>query len=177
MNRGLTETLALLDGRRVAVPPAPALLNMPGPVNIALSTPSPQPGRVPIVVGGHGPRSLDVAAKHAHRSNTYGTRPGDRDVFEALRCTNDQLSECLAIGRDPAEITRSVLLDFNPQPSPSTAHDMADVVGRLHDIGYEECIAYAWLGGDVSRSTDELLPLSSMSFRHFEASSVDREVG
>jgi hypothetical protein len=32
---------------------------------IALSTPFPQAGRLPVVVGGHGPRSLDVAAKHA----------------------------------------------------------------------------------------------------------------
>jgi alkanesulfonate monooxygenase SsuD/methylene tetrahydromethanopterin reductase-like flavin-dependent oxidoreductase (luciferase family) len=154
---GLTETRALLNGDRLAVPPAPELVR-PGPVDIALSTPSPQLGKVPIVVGGHGSRSIDVAAKHANRWNTYGTRPGTEDVFEVLRRQCGQLSDrCVAIGRKPDDITGSVLLDFNPQLSPTSASELADVTRRLYELGFEECIAYAWLDGEVTRSTDELL--------------------
>jgi alkanesulfonate monooxygenase SsuD/methylene tetrahydromethanopterin reductase-like flavin-dependent oxidoreductase (luciferase family) len=157
LERGLTETRALLDGERLAVPPAPELVR-PGPADIALNTPSPQLGKVPIIVGGHGSRSLDVAAKHANRWNTYGTRPGTEDVFEVLRRQSGQLSDrCVAIGRKPDDITRSVLLDFNPQLSPTSASELADVTRRLYELGFEECIAYAWLDGEVTRSTDELL--------------------
>jgi alkanesulfonate monooxygenase SsuD/methylene tetrahydromethanopterin reductase-like flavin-dependent oxidoreductase (luciferase family) len=76
LDRGLTATLALLDGHRLPVPAAPVLKERPGPADIALGTPYPQFGRLPIVAGGHSPRSLDVAAKHAHRWNTFGSRPG-----------------------------------------------------------------------------------------------------
>jgi hypothetical protein len=63
----------------------------------------------------------------------------------------------VAIGRKPGDITRSVLLDFNPQLSPTSASELADVARRLYELGFEECIAYAWLDGVVTRSTDELL--------------------
>jgi hypothetical protein len=48
-------------------------------------------------------------------------------------------------------------LDFNPQLSPASASELADVARRLYQLGFEECIAYAWLDGVVTRSTDELL--------------------
>jgi hypothetical protein len=82
----------------------------------------------------------------------------DLGVGTALQRTSGQLSErCAAIDRAPGEITRSVLLDFNPPPSPVSAGELAEVVRHLYEIGLEECIAYAWLDGVVSRSTDELL--------------------
>ena len=158
LDRGLTETLMLLDGYRLPVPTAPVLMERPGPDDISLSTPYPQFGRLPIVVGGHSPRSLDVAAKHAHRWNTLGAKPGAGDVFEALHRTSEQLSErCLAIDRDPGEVIRSVLLDFNPQISPSNTRELTEMVGRLYQAGFEECIAYAWIEGKLARNTEELL--------------------
>jgi hypothetical protein len=79
-------------------------------------------------------------------------------VFDVLRRTSDQLSErCEAIGRNPHEVTRSVLLDFNPQISPSSSGELAEVVGHLYETGFEECIAYAWFDGHVARGTEELL--------------------
>jgi len=158
LDRGLTETLALLAGTRVPVAPVPALGARTGPTDLSFTTPFPQSPRVPIVVGGSSPRSLDVAARHADRWNTYGARPGGDDAFEALRRTSGELDErCASFGRDPSEITRSVLLDFNPQLSARTAPELADLVGRLHAAGFDECIAYAWADDHLPRSVDELV--------------------
>jgi alkanesulfonate monooxygenase SsuD/methylene tetrahydromethanopterin reductase-like flavin-dependent oxidoreductase (luciferase family) len=158
LDAGLTTTLALLDGHRVALPAAPVLRGMPGPADIALNTPFPQVGRLPIVVGGYSPRSVDVAAKHAHRWNTYGTRPHGGDVFEAWQRTSEQLSQrCLERGRDPREVTRSALLDFNPQAAAANPQALAELVERLYALGFEECIAYAWNEGFVERSPEALL--------------------
>jgi alkanesulfonate monooxygenase SsuD/methylene tetrahydromethanopterin reductase-like flavin-dependent oxidoreductase (luciferase family) len=170
LDRCLVETLALLNGERIPVPPAPVLLDRPGPSEIALSTPSPQGGRIPIVVGGHGRRALEIAAKYADCWNTYGARAGEGDAFEALQRQSDQLTKhCIALGRDPKEISRSALLDFSPQLSPSTPLEMTEVVRHLHAIGFHECIAFAWLDGVVTRSTEDLLDFVVHELPHVRA--------
>jgi alkanesulfonate monooxygenase SsuD/methylene tetrahydromethanopterin reductase-like flavin-dependent oxidoreductase (luciferase family) len=70
------------------------LPNVPGPVQ------SPRP---PIHIGGVGPRTVRLAAQYADVWNipTYGLAKLDS-------ATTDFLAECERIGRDPAEVRRSV---------------------------------------------------------------------
>jgi len=62
--------------------------------------------RPPLIVGTKGaPRGIRLAARHADHLNVYYNTPAmARAAFAALD------AECRAIGRDPASVTRSVLL-------------------------------------------------------------------
>ncbi len=60
-------------------------------------------GRVPIIVGGRGERTLRLAARHADAVNV----PSDADsIVRALEIVQQ---ECAAIGRDPSEVALTVL--------------------------------------------------------------------
>jgi alkanesulfonate monooxygenase SsuD/methylene tetrahydromethanopterin reductase-like flavin-dependent oxidoreductase (luciferase family) len=74
----------------------------------AISEPKPvQQPHPPIWIGGRGPkRTLRVTARHADVWNTSGSKGFDADV-EASRILDEH---CLAIGRDPAEIRRSTMV-------------------------------------------------------------------
>jgi alkanesulfonate monooxygenase SsuD/methylene tetrahydromethanopterin reductase-like flavin-dependent oxidoreductase (luciferase family) len=70
------------------------------------SKPHPPPGRPPILIGGTGPRrTLPIVAKYGHEWNATPLTP------DAYRTANQTLTEhCDTIGRDPADIRRSILL-------------------------------------------------------------------
>ena len=79
----------------------------------ATQEPAPiHPGGPPIWLGGQGPRGLRIAARLAdgwnYASNLDGTLEGFIERREILR------RECLAIGRDPAEIEVSVQVIIPP---------------------------------------------------------------
>lgn len=70
------------------------------------SKPHPPPGRPPILIGGSGPtRTLPLAAEHGNEWNTTPLSPADyAERVEVLE------RHCDRLGRDPAEIRRSMLL-------------------------------------------------------------------
>jgi F420-dependent oxidoreductase-like protein len=63
----------------------------------------------PIVVGGSQPKMLRVIATHANEWNTPGTTP--EEWTRQSRMLDEQ---CAAVGRDPAEVRRSVQLFLHP---------------------------------------------------------------
>jgi F420-dependent oxidoreductase-like protein len=72
----------------------------------ALCEPKPLQTKVPIVIGGSGPRkTLRVVAKHADEWNAPAATAED---YRRLSAILDE--HCAAVGRDPAEIRRSVQL-------------------------------------------------------------------
>jgi alkanesulfonate monooxygenase SsuD/methylene tetrahydromethanopterin reductase-like flavin-dependent oxidoreductase (luciferase family) len=89
----------------------------------AISEPKPiQRPHPPIWIGAKGPkRSMRVVARHADVWNASGARGLDADV-ETSRILDEH---CAAVGRDPAEIRRSVELEA----------DSVDAFGRLAE-GY-----------------------------------------
>lgn len=156
---GLAATIALLRGEALTLPAIPALYGRPTDVDSITLSPDvlthPLP---PVVVGGQGPSTIEVAARHANRWNTYGAARGPNDVFESLRRNSQLLDErCEAYGRRPNDVGRSVLLDFNPQLSTVDRSSLSDLVERLYAMGFEEIIAYAWAGGHLERSPEDLL--------------------
>jgi F420-dependent oxidoreductase-like protein len=72
----------------------------------AICAPRPIQNRVPVLIGGSGPRkTLRTVARHADIWNAFGSPSSLGASSEILR------EHCGAIGRDPAEIERSVNLN------------------------------------------------------------------
>jgi F420-dependent oxidoreductase-like protein len=101
----------------------------------ALCYPKPVQDRIPIVIGGTGPKkTLRVVAKHADEWNATVATP---DQYTEL---NEVLEEhCAAIGRDPTEIKRSVqlfLLPSNEQQMQGLPHQ----IDALGEVGVEHVV-------------------------------------
>jgi alkanesulfonate monooxygenase SsuD/methylene tetrahydromethanopterin reductase-like flavin-dependent oxidoreductase (luciferase family) len=125
----------------------------------AILNPRPvQEPRPPLTVAALGPTMLQIAAKYADRWNTYpgrGVEP--QDVLGVVRGRNEMLSEyCEKIGRDPGEITRSLLVYGRASIEAPFASVAAfeDFVGQYREIGIEEFVFYyppeEWYPGSVA---------------------------
>ena len=108
--------------------------------------PRPVQARIPLTIGGHGDEPLELAARYADRWNSYGgTRLNPEEAVRRGREHNDQLSRlCEALGRDPATLTRSILLGYRfvretPWRSLEAFHD---VVERWSQAGFDELLVY-----------------------------------
>jgi F420-dependent oxidoreductase-like protein len=85
--------------------------------------------RMPLLVGGSGPRMLRLAARHADIWNAVG-------VPEELATINQRLDEaCRAEGRDPASLERTVSPRINLLAS---ADAFADGVAAYRAIGFRD---------------------------------------
>jgi alkanesulfonate monooxygenase SsuD/methylene tetrahydromethanopterin reductase-like flavin-dependent oxidoreductase (luciferase family) len=108
--------------------------------------PRPVRQRIPLTIGGHGHELLELAARYADRWNSYGGKRLDPD--EAIRRgreRNDELSRlCEERGRDPATLTRSILLGYAfVRETPWRSLDaFQDVVARWSRAGFDELIIY-----------------------------------
>lgn len=96
-----------------------------------------QQPRLPIMIGAHSPKMIDLASRYADTWNTRGTP-------EEVRDRNEQMTEaCHRNGRDPLAVKRSLLyviaqmVDENPWASVDA---FVDYVGRFAEAGVEEFI-------------------------------------
>lgn len=127
IDRLLTQEVTTFAGEYYQVHEAPF---RPAPV---------QRPRPPLTLGAHGPRMLRIAARFADRWNSHG-------AVEEIRERNARLDEaCVAIGRDPNEIIRSLYgwtipMGMNPWESPDA---FADAVGRYGEAGMSEFLMEA----------------------------------
>lgn len=92
-----------------------------------------QQPRPPLTLAGHQPRMLRIVAEYADCWNSFGT------VAE-MRARNALLDEhCVAIGREPGTIRRSLYAGWSMTPSPLVSVDaFHEVVGRYREAGVEE---------------------------------------
>jgi alkanesulfonate monooxygenase SsuD/methylene tetrahydromethanopterin reductase-like flavin-dependent oxidoreductase (luciferase family) len=99
---------------------------------------------IPLTIAGRGPTILGLAARHAHRWNTYGGV--GLDPGEALRrgrednATLDWL--CAETGRT---VVRSALLGYHAFVAETpwrSDESFADVVGRWEEAGFDELVFY-----------------------------------
>lgn len=98
--------------------------NGPGPV---------QPGGPPLLLGGWGDRTLRIIAEHATIWNVPGPPHNGTDwIAERARVLN---AHCAAIGRDPAEITRSaqIIVDYT-DPATTRAHVRALAAAGIQHV-------------------------------------------
>jgi alkanesulfonate monooxygenase SsuD/methylene tetrahydromethanopterin reductase-like flavin-dependent oxidoreductase (luciferase family) len=108
--------------------------------------PRPVQTRIPLTIGGQSETHLDLAARHADRWNTYGGRGLSPD--EAVRRSherNDRLTAlCGEQGRDPATLTRSILIGhpFVGETPWRSEEAFLDMVERWSRAGFDELIVY-----------------------------------
>ena len=104
-------------------------------LNEAASRPRPvQQPRPPLLLAGHRPRMLRIAAQYAETWNSFGT-------VDEMRERNVLLDEaCASIGRDPSTLVRSLygwasMMPSDPWDSIDAFHEM---VGRYSEAGVNE---------------------------------------
>lgn len=116
-----TEEHASYQGKHFSLENAPAV---PKPVN----------GHIPIMVGGTRPMMMRLAAEYADHYNVAGSPNFVRERFEDLERT------CEDIGRDYAEIKRSVGIFIAPVDPLSSLDRALHVIERFHAVGCQEVI-------------------------------------
>jgi F420-dependent oxidoreductase-like protein len=112
----------------------------------AVSNPKPlQRPHPPIWVGGGGEKvTLRVVAEHADVWNVIGS------VEEVVRKASVLDQHCAELGRDPAEIKRSV----QPRFDPTDPAAMVDLLHAYIDAGFTETIIYVPPGGEPVRAAE-----------------------
>ncbi|MGB0112290.1 MAG: LLM class flavin-dependent oxidoreductase [Ilumatobacteraceae bacterium] len=117
-------------------------------------------GSPELLLAGHGPRSLALAAAHADTWNTYGG-PGTAELEgdEFWQLVGRQVAgfgeACERQGRDPASVRRSVLLGFGRVLPASSVDSYLDAAERAAALGFDELIVHgsSWADG-VPRDLD-----------------------
>ena len=108
-----------------------------------MGPPPVQRPRPPITVGGQSPTVLRVAAERADCWNTAGPLGlGIDEILEITRRQNDRLDEmCLALGRDPTELRRSLFL-VGAMDAWATPDALEKIVQRFVEIGISEFVLF-----------------------------------
>lgn len=112
-------------------------------------------GRPELLLAGHGPRSLALAAAHADTWNTYGG-PGTADIeggdfWQIVSRQVEAFAEaCDRQGRDPASIRRSLLLGFGRVLPTASVGNYLDAVERAVALGFDELavLGSPWADGE-----------------------------
>jgi alkanesulfonate monooxygenase SsuD/methylene tetrahydromethanopterin reductase-like flavin-dependent oxidoreductase (luciferase family) len=113
----------------------------------AVANPKPvQKPYPPIWVGSGGPTMLKLTARHADVWNASGG--AGRSVEAAIAGSQELDEACAAIGRDPAEIRRSVQLPAGTEPS-----EIIERVRSYHEAGFSEIIIML-SGGSMPTDSD-----------------------
>jgi F420-dependent oxidoreductase-like protein len=154
-----TEERPSFDGRHYRISEA---LNVPRPVT---------PGGPPILIGGSGERrTLKLVARYANASNIFGDAAMVRHKLDVLE------RHCDALGRDPAEITKTRLGGLVVAPTHQEAarraeeirvargmdeewfragmtfgspEEVAAAAGSLLEVGLDGLLFNVWPAGDV----------------------------
>jgi alkanesulfonate monooxygenase SsuD/methylene tetrahydromethanopterin reductase-like flavin-dependent oxidoreductase (luciferase family) len=145
------------------------------PMKEALVQPRPVQARLPIMIGGSGPKkTLRTLARYGDQWNGMG-RP------EKLRERDAILREhCAAIGRDETEIERTTTVDMVIRDTREAA--MAAYRGRLAATGEEFDETWNFFCGTPAEVAEGLQPIVGLGFRHvfldmpapYDAETLDR---
>jgi alkanesulfonate monooxygenase SsuD/methylene tetrahydromethanopterin reductase-like flavin-dependent oxidoreductase (luciferase family) len=143
----------LLDGERVTHD-GPVY-----PMKDALVAPLPVQARLPIMIGGSGPKkTLRTLARYGDQWNAMG-RP------EKLAASDAILREhCAAVGRDQAEIERTTTVDIVIRDTHEAA--LAAYKGRIAASGEEFDETWNFFCGTPAEIAEGLQPIIGLGFRH-----------
>ena len=105
-------------------------------LNEALCEPKPiQRPHPPIVVGGSKPKMLRVIARHADEWNM----PSHQGPQEWGQASSRLTEVCAEVGRDPAEVGRSVQLFLHPR-DPQQVTGQLELLPRYEELGCEHAV-------------------------------------
>jgi alkanesulfonate monooxygenase SsuD/methylene tetrahydromethanopterin reductase-like flavin-dependent oxidoreductase (luciferase family) len=104
--------------------------------------------RPPLTLAAWGPKTLRVAAEYADSWNFAPIKPEltpEQNLEETARRNRMLDDYCLELGRDPAEITRSLLVFPRASDDPFASDEaFHDFVGKYREIGIDEFIIFWW---------------------------------
>lgn len=104
----------------------------------------PRPGRIPLLIGGNGPKGQRHAALHADTWSGYAEERAHVDELGPRLATLDAI--CAEVGRDPVSIGRGAGVSVNPTLPAGARPDVisgepeqiADALRSLRDAGYTQ---------------------------------------
>jgi alkanesulfonate monooxygenase SsuD/methylene tetrahydromethanopterin reductase-like flavin-dependent oxidoreductase (luciferase family) len=104
----------------------------------------PRPGRIPLMIGGNGPKGQRNAARYADIWSSWAEERSNLDEF-GPRLTSLE-AVCAEVGRDPATIGRSAGVDVSPLQAVSenpnviagSPEEIAAALRALHEGGYTQ---------------------------------------
>jgi len=104
----------------------------------------PRPGKIPLMIGGNGPKGQRNAARYADIWSSWAEEKSNLDEFGPRLATLE--AACAEVDRDPATIGRSAGVDVSPlQPAgensnviAGSAEEMADAIRAFRDGGYTQ---------------------------------------
>lgn len=120
----------------------------------------PRAGRIPLMLGAHGPRTMRLAARHADIWSAYATESSLPEWFEAMVGRLEEA--CSDVGRDPGTLGRSVGVFVEPTddhgaeamglgvPVTGSPAEIAETVGRFEEIGVTRVELALWPTTTVS---------------------------
>jgi alkanesulfonate monooxygenase SsuD/methylene tetrahydromethanopterin reductase-like flavin-dependent oxidoreductase (luciferase family) len=157
--KGLDSLIKLLEGEPLPLAAVPMLRGRHSPESLLLSTPCVQVPRPPIIIGGQGPRTIDLAARFGDQWNLYYP-PGVEsaaDLDGSLRRLIETFEERCAVHGRSGEVGKSIVFDFVAGLEPANRRELAELVTQMSELGFDECIATGWppVGGPI-RSIEEL---------------------
>ncbi len=145
------------------------------PMRDAVVAPRPVQPRLPIMIGGSGPKkTLRTLARYGDQWNAMGT-------IEELRKHDAILREhCATLGRDEAGIERTTTVDIVIRDTREAA--MSVYRGRLAANGEEYDADWNFFCGTPAEIADGLGPIVELGFRHvfvdmpapYDAETLDR---
>jgi alkanesulfonate monooxygenase SsuD/methylene tetrahydromethanopterin reductase-like flavin-dependent oxidoreductase (luciferase family) len=122
--------------------------------------PGPRPGGIPIMLGGHGPRNIGLAVKHADIWSAFATASSRPDAFVEMLAKVDQA--CEEAGRDPKSLARSIGVVVEPTESVTmeevgfgvslngTAAEIAESFNGFAEMGVNYLELMTWPQGQES---------------------------
>jgi alkanesulfonate monooxygenase SsuD/methylene tetrahydromethanopterin reductase-like flavin-dependent oxidoreductase (luciferase family) len=122
------------------------------------------PGSTPpfLMLAAHGPLALALTARYADGWNTYGgpgaTTLAPEEYWSVLAAQAAGLVEaCEAVGRDPAEVRKSLLLGYGTVRPTGSVAAYLDAAERAAALGFDELVVYGPGGeGDPFASDPEV---------------------
>ena len=129
------------------------------PMHDALVTPRPVQVRLPIMIGGSGPKkTLRTLARYGDQWNSMGT------VDKLARRDAILREHCAAIGRDDAEIERTTTLDIVIRDTHEAG--LAYYRAQLAADGEEFDPDWNFFVGPPAEIAEGLQPILELGFRH-----------
>jgi F420-dependent oxidoreductase-like protein len=142
---------ALQIARAMFIETAPSFTGQHYRINEVLNNPKPIRGHIPILIGGSGEkRTLRLVAQYGDACNLFGDPDTVRHKLEVLE------RHCADVGRDPAEITKTVLQTVRDPAAAAeqlkafTAVGVEGVVVNMPDVADLGAVAKA---GETLRAT------------------------
>jgi alkanesulfonate monooxygenase SsuD/methylene tetrahydromethanopterin reductase-like flavin-dependent oxidoreductase (luciferase family) len=104
----------------------------------------PRPGRIPLMIGGNGPKGQRHAARHADIWSSWAEERSDLSEFAPRLASLDQI--CAEIGRDRATLGRSAGVEVHPLERADqeagaiagSATEIADAVRTFREAGFTQ---------------------------------------